>query len=79
MLSDLGPLPVLPPIKTVIGGSGIYCIYEHFNLHPCYGFSPPIVHFNWGRCPKGRGGFDELVKCDEQGILKDVRKAVEGV
>ncbi len=22
--------------------------------------------------------FDELVKCDEEGILKDVRKAVEG-
>ena len=22
--------------------------------------------------------FDELVKCDEDGILKDVRKAVEG-
>lgn len=23
--------------------------------------------------------FDELVKCDEEGVLKDVRKAVEGV
>jgi hypothetical protein len=23
--------------------------------------------------------FDELVKCDEEGMLKDVRKAVEGV
>ncbi len=23
--------------------------------------------------------FDELVKCDEEGILKEVRKAVEGV
>jgi hypothetical protein len=23
--------------------------------------------------------FNELVKCDEEGILKDVRKAVEGV
>ncbi len=23
--------------------------------------------------------FDELVKCDEDGILKDVRKAAEGV
>jgi len=22
--------------------------------------------------------FDELVKCDEDGVLKDVRKAVEG-
>jgi hypothetical protein len=22
--------------------------------------------------------FDELVKCDEEGILKDVRKAIEG-
>lgn len=22
--------------------------------------------------------FDELVKCDENGVLKDVRKAVEG-
>ena len=22
--------------------------------------------------------FDELVKCDEEGVLKDVRKAVEG-
>ena len=22
--------------------------------------------------------FDELVKCDEEGILKDVRKAVQG-
>jgi hypothetical protein len=23
--------------------------------------------------------FDELIKCDEEGILKDVRDAVEGV
>ena len=23
--------------------------------------------------------FDELVKCDEEGVLKDVKKAVEGV
>ena len=23
--------------------------------------------------------FDELVKCNEEGVLKDVRKAVEGV
>lgn len=23
--------------------------------------------------------FDELVKCDSEGVLKDVRKAVEGV
>ena len=23
--------------------------------------------------------FDELVKCDEEGVLKGVRKAVEGV
>ena len=23
--------------------------------------------------------FDELVKCDEAGVLKEVRKAVEGV
>jgi len=23
--------------------------------------------------------FDELVKCDEEGVLKDVRKSAEGV
>jgi len=40
---------------------------------------PPIVLFNWGRCPKGRGGFDELVKYDEEGMLAEVRKAAEGV
>jgi len=39
---------------------------------------PPIVLFNWGRCPKGRGGFDELVKCDEEGVLKGVREVIAG-
>ena len=29
--------------------------------------------------PAGGGGLDELVKCDEEGILKDVRNVVEGV
>jgi len=27
------------------------CLYENFI------FSPPIVISNWGRCPKGGGGF----------------------
>jgi hypothetical protein len=48
-------------------------IFSHREIFP-----PPIALFNWGRCPKDGGGIDELVKCDEEGALKDVREVIEG-
>ncbi len=42
-------------------------------LHSTFVLCPPSIVHSVLRL------FDELVKCDEEGVLKDVRKAVEGV